>query len=149
MNLYEKGQFLVELIIAFFVMALVVVAIVGLSTTSVKNSSSTRDKTVARKYAEEGMEWIRKRRDVKWQSLWAHGGRDNFKTFCFNSFPYSEGGWVGGNCGDSFISGTIFSRELRLQRGGEDALDVQVVVSWDDSQGSHEVKLETKLYNLK
>ena len=148
MGFYERGQSLVELIMAFFIMALVVVAIVGLSTISVRNSSSARDKSVARRYAEEGIEWVKKRRDLKWQSLWEHGD-SSLKTYCFNTFPQSDSSWVNGSCASgSFIPGTIFSRELKLQRDGENALNVQVIVKWGGSQDYHEVKLETKLYNL-
>lgn len=146
-NIFEKGQSLVELVVALFVMALIVVAIVGLSTRNVRNTASSRNGSLARRYAEEGIEWIRKRRDEGWQSLWENGEEDNFKVFCFNSFPQADADWTDGSCSDS-ISGTIFSRELRLKKDGKNALDAQMVVIWNDSQGPHEVKLETKLYNL-
>ena len=143
-DFYKKGQSLVELIIAFFVMALVVVAIVGLSTKSVRNSSFARDNSLARKYAEEGMEWVRNKRNEDWSTLYGKGGSDSFNIYCLNSFP---GTWHSGNCSD-YISNTIFARELGLRKNEDNALDIYVSVDWEDSQGDHEVKLETKLYNL-
>lgn len=160
---YLGGQSLVELLMALFVVALVVVAVVGVSTASVRNSSFAKNSSEARRYAEEAMEWLRQRRDEKWQTFRAKAGNpNNTKIYCLDVLPVDNTGQWNSNVnqGCDNIPNTNFIRKVELVKGtatGEtpdpnietdDVVYAKVSVTWTDSQGSHDIALTTQLYNI-
>lgn len=124
-----KGQSLFEVIFAIGITALVLVGALSLSTTSVRNSNFSKNNSLATKYAQEGMEWIREQRDSSWSNLTSHPG-----TSCISNPP----AW-GGSC----TIATGFSRNVTLTTISADEINVIVRVTWQDGQGSHEVKSAT------
>jgi type II secretory pathway pseudopilin PulG len=156
----QRGQSLFEVIIAIGIIALIVVGIVAVSTTSVRNSSFSRNKALANKYALEAMEWVRKRRDANWGNTFAKGGPNASMPayWCLDFLP--ELNWVGSgkNRGcdstssddylkDSSGAATIFLRELIMYKQDadgdpttEDSFNATVLVYWNDAQGTHEIR---------
>ena len=152
-----QGQSLVEVTFAIGVIALIVTAIVGLSTIAVRNSNMSKTQTLANKYALEAMEWIRQQRDQSetWTLFKTPLGISDpgdTSTYCMQELNFS----VGSNClslGDE-ISGTNLTREVEFinidpkPTAGE-TIEVTVTVSWIDSKGPHNIENKTYLTDWK
>ena len=138
----NNGQSLFEVILATAITAIVLIVIVSVSTSSVKISSSSRDNAQANRYAQEATEWLRSQRDASWSDFTTAAGAS--ATYCINSLNFS----TSGSCSaGGVISGTIFSREVTFSfvttNVANDTVEVNVVVSWTDSSGTHSVSSST------
>lgn len=146
------GQSLLEVIFALVVIALVASAIVGLSTVSVRNSIHSRNNTQAKGYAQETIEWLRKKRDVgPWKKFVGFAGSiDDPKSYCLTALDndFTPEWTISGltACSDDdFITGTSFTRVLRLAKAGDsEKVQASVVVVWVDAQGSHQSTIVTE-----
>jgi len=141
----NNGQSLFEVVFAMTIISLVLLAIVLLSTISVRNNIYSKNKSLATQYGQEGMEWLRHIRDNEdinkgWKYLW-NKSRENVdgQTWCFNVLD--EDPLIGaGTCiNNSTISGTDFVREVNLVKESDpDIITARVVVIWSDAQGQHQ-----------
>jgi len=138
----KKGQSLFEVVLALFVITLIIVAVVILSTNSISNSISSRNKTLASKYTQEAIEWLRKQKEVDFVSFKSYITSNS--TYCLRAtldwnFP--------GNCSSSEnIGTTIFRREASFVseiNDGKTLITAHVATSWDDSKGTHEARTVT------
>ena len=124
----EKGQALLEIVVALAVVVIVVSALVKLITISIKNASFARNESLATKYAQEAIEKVRAYRD---ENTW-----DAFVSSCSSkpdlglSDPPPPFSLLPISCADSGDSRTV-----------------KVTVSWTDAQGTHESELTTYLTN--
>jgi Tfp pilus assembly protein PilX len=124
----DKGQSLVEVIMALAVALLVVVALVRATVTSIRNARFAKDKALATKYAQEGIEAVRAYRDgVDWST---------FISGCSSPPGLSD-------------PPASFTRKINCSGSDDSKRDVTVTVSWSDASGDHESKLETSLTNWK
>jgi type II secretory pathway pseudopilin PulG len=132
------GQSLFEVIFAVAIAALVLLAIVSLSSRSITTSDYSKNNALATKYALEATEWLRQERDTSWSSFYARNG----STYDIGG---SSPGWGNANP----ITGTIFSRTVNLSSDtdGSGAIVAIVTVTWTDSQGTHTVTNTTKFTN--
>lgn len=141
------GQSLFEVVIAIGVAALILVAAVSLSTTSLRNSNFTKNNALATKLAQEGGEWIRQQRDSGWENL-----RTNTNKVCLGTLSWSA------TCSiDSVFSRSllfvckIFNPATGVTSNNPscnintNVIDSHVTVSWIDGQGTHTVKSVTTL----
>lgn len=129
-----RGQSLFEVVFALAIAALVLVAAVSLSTSSVRNALFARNQSYAAKYAQEATEWFRQQRDTNWDSFYAKATGDMcMPTLAWGTIP---------PCTNP-ITGTIFYRQATLI-AGIDLVDASVIVSWTDSNGIHEVRNATR-----
>jgi hypothetical protein len=142
----DLGQTLFEVTIAVGIAAFILVAGVAVSTSGVRNSIFSRSNSLAVKYAQEGAEFLRQKRDEDW----------NLFITNLTSNSVINLGWSsasGFNQLSSAIEGTTFSRTYttvcKLDDGTAVAcstsnnpkrVDIVVVVNWSDAQGLHEVK---------
>lgn len=142
----ESGQTLFELVFAFGIMALVVVAVVGMAIISIRNSSYSRNKTLAEKYANEAYEWIRNERDESWNDFKSKVGG----VYCAPSLPTSINDLSGVACDElndnQKIQNTVLFRNVGLS-WDENDVKVVITVFWNDSKGKHETNLTTVLGN--
>ena len=148
-----SGQSLFEVVIAIGVAAMILVGAVSLSTTSLRNTNFSKNNALATKYAQEGSEFIRQKRDEGWD------------TYMTNYTVVSGTLYLDGSLGNSnaLIDG-VFSRTIATEckyyntvTGGvpgavpcgsgstANIVDSFVVVSWTDSQGTHNVNNVTTL----
>lgn len=148
---YEVGQSLFELVVAIAISALIIVAIVSLTTNSIQNSNFSKNKALAATYAQQATEWLR-------------GQRDTDPTIFFTTATTPA--WCLQNLSSGFttpavnpvtdctgkIPGTPFNRWVTFTQnlqGGKMVVEADVVVSWIDSQGMHEVISATNLADLR
>ncbi len=134
-----KGQSLFEVIIAIGVTSAILVAIINTAILSVRNTSFSRNKTLASRYSQEAVEWLRGQRDANW---------NDFATKSNSTWCISELDWEttpkNRACTDTDnIVGTPFKRELTLVTSSTQQIDVKIKVFWSDAQGYHEVVLST------
>lgn len=137
----NSGQSLFEVVIAVGLSALILSAVASLSAGTVRNSGFTRNNAIATKYAQEALEWLRSQRDADWTNL-----SNNIGNKCLNTSPPT--GLTNPPC--SQILTTVFSRQITLALvdvADPDKIDAEVIVSWTDAQGTHEVKSQTRFTN--
>ncbi len=114
----KNGQSLLEAIVALAVAMLVILALVWVTTVSIRNADFAKKQSQAVAYAQEGMEKVRAYRD---QNNW-----DTFTTNCGNA---SQMGFP--------ALSSPFTRSVSCEDAGSDKRKVIVIVSWTDSAGTH------------
>lgn len=68
----KQGQMLLEVVLGLAIVTIVMVALVSLSTRSIKNSDFSRYQAEATSYANEAMEWIRADKNTNgWETWWS------------------------------------------------------------------------------
>ncbi len=136
----NQGQSLFEVIIAVGVTSIVLVAIINTAIVSVRNTSYSRNKTLAARHIQEANEWLRGERDASWDSFSAHATIS--PSWCLSTLDWAKAR----SCTETDnIVGTPFERELILTIISTQQISTQVKVYWNDSQGYHEVKSATYL----
>ena len=149
----ENGQSLFEVVVALAISALVIVALVSLTTNSIRTSTYSKNNSLATTYANQAIEWLRGQRDsniaifrTKAQALQTSPGG------CFNSFPTIWNNWpttAPANCpAPTTIAGTPFVRRIKftittIPVSLKTLVQADVTVSWTDSQGKHTVTSAT------
>lgn len=144
----QKGQTLLEILLAFSVSILVLSAIIVGITTSLSNTQYTKNQNLANSYAQEGMAVVRQIRDSNWPKFSQYTTNT---TYCLtrNSTELSLASPPLLNCGQNV---GIFSREVKIEHNSSDCLagtpptptpvpsiiprgsKVTVKVSWSDSK---------------
>lgn len=139
-----SGQSLFEVVVALAIAGVVLVSIVALTTSSIRNSTFSKNNAQASRYSQEAMEWLRGQRDNDWASFANRSFSGVNTTYCLSSlsWPASDGG-----CGSTTISGTVFVREVELTTPSLSSINATVRVSWTDSQGTHTVTNQTLFTN--
>lgn len=140
------GQSLFEVVLALAVVTLITVGIIILTTDSIKNSSFSKNKTLASRFAQEAIEWIRKERDKNFSTFLGHAA---IPTYCFDTLTWSN---IGPCSSSEKISGTILTREVDFTTytvSGKNIVEALVVVSWSDSKGYHESRSSTNFNDLR
>jgi len=118
----ESGQSLLEMLIALAVMVLVILALVVVTTISVRNADFSRRQILATQYAQASIEEARSLRETQ--------PKDTF----FSS----------GSCTGTDLVST-FSRTRTCTFDGDKTMTVAVVVTWTDAKGDHQSQLTTRL----
>jgi len=114
----NKGQALVEVLLAIFVATMVLVGLISATTIALRNSQQAKNQALATQYAQEAMEKIRASRD---QREW-----DDFKSDCSSDVPPLPNRRIGCVCykGDD-------SEEL-CSNPDINKVKVTVTVTWND-----------------
>lgn len=142
----KKGQSLFEVVLALGVVTLITVGIIILATDSIKNSSFSKNKTLASRFTQEAIEWVRNERDKNFSSFI---NRAIIPKYCFDTLSWSN---VGPCSGSEQIPDTILTREVDLSTytvSGKSIIEVLVVVSWNDSKGYHETRSSTNFSDIR
>ena len=123
----DSGQSIIEVIVALSLVAIVVLALARVTISSIQNSSFARDQRTATKYAQEGLENARRLRGEDESEFWSKSGTESETIGKF----------------ERVVTYTPFAGEE------DQKMEVQVVVSWEDSKGSHQSDLSTYLTKWK
>lgn len=120
-NLYdEAGQSIIEAVVAVSVVVLIIITLVSAVTVSVKNATFAKNKSLATKYVNQGLEAVRSIRDSNWQNLLDASGKVNGLSFDGSQWIFS---------GSSDTPATSFTRTVTVS-GNETEVIVEVKVSW-------------------
>lgn len=138
---HTSGQSMFEVIIALFIIAMIIVGVVSLTTISVSNSVFSRNKTLAGKYSQEAIEWLRSQREVNFSVFKTNATG----TWCLSSLAFSSHS----ACGSS-ITGTIFKRQVTFTVvTNPTIIKAEVTTSWDDSKGTHQAVSTTEFTDIR
>jgi Tfp pilus assembly protein PilV len=134
------GQSLFEVLVAVGISALILLGVVSLATSSVRNSNFSKNNSQATKYTQEEMEWLREQRDADWSAFMSSVGGGG----CSGTLSW------GGNCSinPTFIRTASFTCSFfnpgppptttgAICNASANIVDAQVSVTWQDAQGSH------------
>ncbi len=152
MNMNKMGQSMFEVVIAIFIISLITVGVIVVSTTSVANSSFSRNGTLAGRYAQEGIEWLRDEESI---NTTLFKTRIPQSVYCLNNL-----GWGNiGVCADGEeVTGSngVFKREVVLTTSQigcpaacKNIIQADVKVYWTDAKGTHEVKSVTNFSDIR
>ena len=143
------GQSLFEVMFAVAIASMIMISVVSLSKQTISSSDFSGNNALANKYALEATEWIRGERDNDWVSF--HNKAAANPTFCLDNLS-----WGGGFPPCPIMPGTnIFRRQATLSRidldgdigNGNESVEMQVIVTWEDGKGMHQVKNITRYTN--
>ncbi|OGH14056.1 MAG: hypothetical protein A2687_02215 [Candidatus Levybacteria bacterium RIFCSPHIGHO2_01_FULL_38_26] len=135
---YQRGQSLVEVLLALAVAVLVITAITSVVIVALNNTTFSKNQNLANAYAQEGIEFVRALRDKSYSTLLL------YNTSAPNSYCLAGGSTVpvaksGPDCdGEGNIQGG-FIREIFIHESvdcepGGDFRRVIVTVSWKDGK---------------
>ena len=143
----NKGQSLFEVIVALGVTGLVLLALVAVATISIRNSTFSKNITLATRHSQEAIEWLRAEKTSDWISFANHVNASSH--YCLPSLTWSYP--VSSNCPVSqVIPSTIFIRRADFSGpsdsngdGRGDTVTAIVSTSWTDSKGLHDARSST------
>lgn len=153
----EEGQSLFELVVAIAISALIIVVIVSLTTSSIRNSVFSKNNDLATTYAQQVSEWLRGQRDDDLDAFETNAAlpaaidpKTSLVSWCFKDLTWATDNE--GPCSNTdFVTGTSFF--IRQAAFSVDAntgiVHVDIDVSWIDSQGTHDVRNSTELSGLR
>lgn len=139
----NKGQSIFEVILALGLIALVLLSIVAVAGISVKNSSFSKNNTLAVRYSEEALEWIKQQKEENWTDFY-----DNTQnsTWCLRSLSWN----IANECEYShYIPDTELKREVVFSNRLTTSVQATIKVYWTDAGGYHEAVSDTILTNWK
>ncbi|MBI2404697.1 hypothetical protein HYV22_00780 [Candidatus Gottesmanbacteria bacterium] len=132
----NRGQSLIEVVVAVGVVILLVTGLIVGSTTSIKGSEFSTYKSRGLKYAQEAMETTRNMRDTSWASLATKSG-----LWCLDkagTWSQPQGPSCDVNMDDFYTRSVTFAWEE-----GNTRMKVEAIVTWQDSGGTHTSTLTT------
>lgn len=147
----KLGQSMFEVVLALFIITMIIVAVVILSTNAISNSLFSRSKTQGSRYSQEAVEWIRAQRELNSSDFIA---LTNGTTYCLDSLPQLLSSAPNRSCSDSEkIAGTNLIREVNFTQstlaGGEKIVNATVVTYWEDAKGYHETRSVTDFSDIR
>lgn len=145
-NNWQKGQTLIEALVAFMVATMVIVALVAAVTVSLSRSQFVKERTQAEKYAQEGLEWVRAERDINWTRISTRATAAPGSTYCLNNLTWPA---MPSNCVGTYITGTNFTREAVLTNLAANRVQLRIIVSWQEGGRTHTSDQTTILTNWK
>lgn len=130
----KKGQTLVEIIVVIGMVVLLATGLVIVSTVSMKTNRIGTLRSQAVKYASEGMELVRQKRDASWTDFRIMGG-----VWCLN-----DGGlWFGSTVCTQNIN-NFFGRSVEFTWNDvEQRMDVMVTVDWNEGGNYYSTELNS------
>ena len=145
---------IIETMVAFFVSMMALVALLELSNKSANSSGLSNRSAVATAYADEGINWVKQQRiSMTWGDFLAESNSGGL-AYCLKSPPFS---FTGGACNPSGdeISGTIFTRNLTMNRGTmNDAggnsqvfVTAYITVTWSEGGRVEKIQRDSEFFN--
>lgn len=132
MTTNEKGQSLIEVLIAVAIATIVVVVLVRITSRSVTNATYARNYSLATKYAQDSIEQARALRELNSAAFFAGTGQCDLTDHPDQAEYFTR------------------ARSCTLAvNGTTKTMSIEVTVSWQDNNGTHASKLSTKLTNWK
>ena len=150
-NTKQRGQSLFEVVVAMGLGALIIIAIVSLAASSIASGTFAKNNTLASRYAQEGIEWLRAQRDVDMTGFNSAVNSYGISRRCLPSpLPANLTGVSGSVCTTSQLIDGRFDREIEFCPTGSVTcfgspnvptvgIYAKVSVSWTDAKGLHTV----------
>jgi len=136
----ESGQSLFEVVVAVGVFALIIAAIVGLATSSIRNTTFSRNNALATRYSQEAVEWLRTQRDTDWESFHTNASAVP-PTYCLKDLSWAD---IDDCDPQDAIAETTLFRQVDFSDVTDTSVTATITTSWTDSQGTHQVEISTE-----
>ena len=136
----QSGQSLFEIVLALAITTSIIVALVALTATSIRNTTFSKNKTLASRYSQEATEWLRGERDANFSAFSSQAATP---LYCMPSLSWAI---IGACASGQEIVNTLFRREISFSSSlvnGKTLIQASVRVYWSDAQGLHEVRSVT------
>ncbi len=150
-NINQKGQSLVEALVAMTAAVIIVSAIAVAVITSVNNSDFSKNQNLATQYAQEGIEILRNLSQSNWNSFSTYSG-----TYCLNQGSTTLTIPTNVNCPQNINS--FFVRQISITQTSDSCsgnAKISISVSWGDGKCTnasnpycHKVLLDSCLANI-
>lgn len=150
----QKGQSLIEAVVALGAASLVISAIAIIVITSISNTDYSKYQNQATAYAQQGLELVRNIAQTNWNTFTT----DNFYknvSYCLPSATLIQST---APCTATMSGTTIFRREVDINHANSDCKNsagtkVEVIVSWTDGkcpsgQFCHKADIASCLYDI-
>ncbi|MBM3205690.1 type II secretion system protein [Candidatus Shapirobacteria bacterium] len=118
---FNRGQSIIEVVVALASVILVILALVKVTTISIKNASFARDQRLATQYAQKAIENARRLKEEEPLVFWSKSGEEDISGL------------------EERFTGKINYNEVENDK----KMEVKVLVFWTDEKGQHESKLTT------
>lgn len=141
---FEKGQTLIEVLVAFAVALIVVSAVTKVILSSLSTSIFTKNQNLAKQYSQQGIEVVRSMRDTSYASYKVLGNVSGI-TYCLaktcpllttNPADTSCGPLSGATCGpnidSTFVRQVVITTAAGNCNNGTAVTKVSVSTSWSD-----------------
>src|SRR5436309_2415993 len=124
-----SGQALIEAVVAVGIMALLTTGLLVSTTYALRTGKNGQNRSIAAKYAQEGVELARSLRDKGWT---AFSTTYADKTWCLPK----DGVWTIGACATNQWVDSIYNRYVAYSwDAANQRMDVTVTVEWHDASG--------------
>lgn len=154
---FQRGQSMLELIIALAVSVIIITAVVVAASNSVRNSTYSKNNAASTRYAQEGMEWLRSQRDQSWTTFSGKASAGSGTDWCIQTLSWPG---INGVCSSSqTIANTSYLRQVNLKLkdyappgapdGINDTVEATLTVKWTEGTLSHDITLTTQFTNWK
>lgn len=145
----QRGQTLVEVLLATTVVAMVLTAIAAGLSSSVKNTDHAKLQNAAAKYNQETLEIFRRERhSLGWEAF--RSALSN-GTYCLNDLPADSSSFLsmalGACAAETTIEETVFQRQAVVTVAA-DEVSVVATVTWDEGGQDKQVELEQAFLNI-
>ncbi len=127
----EAGQSFFEVIVAIGLISIVLITLVTLAAASIRASTFSRNQTQASRFTEQATEWLRDEKDANWTIFKARATNPNW---CLDTLTWLKGTTCSAN---DLISGTNFTRFMKLTVIDPNTVQADVQTTWTDAQGTH------------
>ncbi len=140
------GQSMFEVVLALFIITMIIVAVVILSTNAISNSLFSRSKNQGSRYTQEAIEWLRSQREVNYADFVVYTASG---VYCLDTLTFNNPG----SCGSTeYVSGTNLIRQVNFSQtivAGKKIVNAVVTTSWIDSKGYHEARSVTDFSDIR
>lgn len=147
-NYVRNGYLLIEVLISVVLIATTLTALVSLQRRSLSISDTSRNESVATRYAQESIEWIRKIRDEEgWIPF--EQALSPSKDFCLNQeleHTFTNFLSLPSDCTGQALLQQIFTRTMHITITAGQA-NIVSEVSWQDGGRTHKTTKQTILYS--
>ena len=137
-----RGTSIIEIVIATALISMAIIAALSLVNNSQKQNNYARDLAEATRYASQASDWIRAERN---RLGWSQINTISAGPYCLNSTPADFLSLVAGACASStYISGTMFQRQIAITKSDPTAINIVIEVSWQE-QIERQAQIEMEL----
>lgn len=145
MKQLKSGQSLVEMVVAVGMMSLLMVALLSVTSLSIKNTRLAQSRTQAVGLVQEGIELMRAMRDFNWNDFYAKAEDGHSYVLVDNWIV--ETGLTQTGCSQTsyYDANNFFSRCVKLTQIGAGNVNVEVIVYWQEGNQLKQVAQSTNL----
>ncbi len=133
----NKGQTLIEIVVAIGVVVLLVTGLVAGATVTLKAAQYAREKSLAVRYSQEAFEIVRKLRDSGWETFLTYGSAGGI-IWCLDK----AGSWTQSAVNCPVNIDTIYTRTV-VFTWADPKMKADVSVVWTDGTRTYRVDQTT------